>query len=203
MLSIITRVDALAVTDWLPTIVRGIVGGATARNLPLDGFDVWDALRSGGASPRTEMLYGCNPLGLSSDWFVGGLAGAPKAALRIGDFKILTWGYAVKGIAGANTTGPLNALPNDTSADPAFKRGAVLYNLSADPSEITNLADQPEHAATLQMMLARLRELAQEQVYPMTMVRPFQGPHYECANCPTHPPNVGNDFAQRPWGPWM
>ena len=109
----------------------------------------------------------------------------------------------VDGIAGANTTGPLHAPLNDTSADPAFQRGAVLYNLRADPSETTNLADQPEHAATLQMMLARLRELAREQVYPMTMVRPFQGPDYECANCPTHPENVGDDFAKRPWGSFV
>ena len=50
-----------------------------------------------------------------SSWYLGGLAGPPKAALRVGQFKILTWGYSVAGIDGANATGPLNAPPGDSS----------------------------------------------------------------------------------------
>ena len=58
----------------------------------------------------------------------------------------------------------------------------------------------------LQSMLARLKQLAEEQVYPMTWVRPFQGPAYECATCPQHPASSalsGGDFSKQPWGPWM
>jgi arylsulfatase A-like enzyme len=192
------------VTDWLPTIVAA-AGGNTARNLPLDGIDIWSTLCSGsGESPRKEMLYGINPLGLSTDWFTGGLAGPPKAALRVGDFKVLAWGYAVRGIDGANTTGPLNAPPGTVGADPDFTTGVVMYNLATDERESRNLAHLPEHAATLQSMLARLKQLAEEQVYPMSMVRPWQGPHYECAACPQHPATgFTGDFAKMPWGPWM
>ena len=150
------------------------------------------------------MLYGINPLGLSTDWFTGGLAGPPKAALRVGDFKVLAWGYAVRGIDGANTTGPLNAPPGTVGADPDFTTGVVLYNLATDERESRNLAHLPEHAAMLQSMLARLKQLAEEQVYPMSMVRPWQGPHYECAACPQHPATgFTGDFAKTPWGPWM
>ena len=192
------------VTDWLPTLV-GIAGGSTARNLPLDGLDIWgDLQRGGSASPRSELLLGLNPLGLSTDWFVGGLAGPPRAALRVGDFKLLTWGYAVAGIAGANATGPLLAPAGTTGADQEFTKGVVLYDLRADEIESTNLAHQPEHARRLESMLARLRQLAEEQVHPMTMVRPFQGPHYFCAECPQHPASgFQGDFAKTPWGPWM
>jgi hypothetical protein len=31
--------------------------------------------------------------------------------------------------------------------------------------------------------------------------RPFQGPQYECAGCPTHPPANGNPFL--PWRAWL
>jgi hypothetical protein len=38
----------------------------------------------------------------------------------------------------------------------------------------------------------------------MTMVRPYQGPHYECAACPAHPASgYQGNFAETPWGPWM
>eukprot|EP01052_Picozoa_sp_SAG31_P038963 SAG31_NODE_5309_length_2619_cov_1.517857_2_plen_151_part_00 len=56
-------------SDWLPTVIEGIFGlkldhadefaaagsdGASVR--PLDGFNVWSAIASGGASPRTEVI---------------------------------------------------------------------------------------------------------------------------------------------------
>lgn len=43
------------------------------------------------------MLYNINPL------CHAGQAGNPKAALRIGDYKIMTWCYEVAGIGGAST----------------------------------------------------------------------------------------------------
>ena len=81
-----------------PLLVEA-AGGKISRNLPLDGHDIWPSLSSGSASPRTEMLYNVNPL------CSGGQAGAPKAGLRVGDFKVLAWCYSVKGIDGAEETG--------------------------------------------------------------------------------------------------
>jgi hypothetical protein len=52
---------AHAVSDWLPTLV-GIAGGSTARNLPLDGVDIWPAICGGPStpSPRDEVLHTLN-----------------------------------------------------------------------------------------------------------------------------------------------
>jgi hypothetical protein len=53
------------VSDWLPTVIEGIFGlkldhadesQSTAAARPLDGFNVWKAIATGGASPRTEVI---------------------------------------------------------------------------------------------------------------------------------------------------
>jgi arylsulfatase A-like enzyme len=180
------------VTDWLPTIVN-IAGGKTLRNLPLDGHDIWPTLADGGASPRSEMLYNINPLCNK------GQAGSPRAGLRVGAFKVLAWCYNVKGIAGANETGPVNA-PSGAGHDPEFEKGVVLYNLVADPGERTNLAHDPAHAVRLERMLTRLQELADEMVEPMQWDPPYQGHTYYCAECPKHPASKGVGV---PWEPWL
>ena len=43
------------------------------------------------SSPRNTVLYGINPL-LEGQ----GQASAPTAAIRIGDYKLLAWGYRIK-----------------------------------------------------------------------------------------------------------
>ncbi|KAH6939115.1 hypothetical protein HPB50_015769 [Hyalomma asiaticum] len=44
------------ITDWLPTLYS--MGGGKAHTLgKLDGFDMWEPLRSGVGSPRVQMLY--------------------------------------------------------------------------------------------------------------------------------------------------
>ena len=55
------------VTDWLPTIA-GLTGASLAGNNPLDGHNIWESISTGGASPRTEMLYGVNPLPGGQVW---------------------------------------------------------------------------------------------------------------------------------------
>ena len=68
-----------------------------------DGYDIWSALTSDAPSPRNEMLYNVNPLCHS------GQAAAPKAAIRVGDFKLLAWCFDVEGIANASRTGHVKA----------------------------------------------------------------------------------------------
>eukprot|EP01048_Picozoa_sp_COSAG05_P018955 COSAG05_NODE_2869_length_2555_cov_1.455212_4_plen_151_part_01 len=137
---------------------------------------MWPSLSTGTASPRTEMLYNINPLCHS------GQAGNPKAALRIGHHKIMTWCYEVAGIGGGNVTRPVHCPPGHDDdrqvqgqvqgdgdggdgagqCDPEFQKGAVLFDLAADPSETTNIA--PSNPQLVATMLARLKELAEEMV---------------------------------------
>jgi hypothetical protein len=66
-----------------------------------------------------------------------------------------------------------------------------------DPAETTNLAaTQPD---VLKKMLVRLAELADGSVEPMQWTPPYQGPTYECADCPLHPSGTGVDKAWEPW----
>jgi len=176
------------VTDWLPTIV-GLAGGSTTRNQKLDGHDIWPSITKGSASPRTEMLYNVNPIN-------AGQAGAPRAGLRMGDYKVLCWSYDVVGITpNATATGPCK--PCAGAKDPELAKGPVLFNLAKDPSETTNIAAQePEILAKL---LARLKELAVQSVEPQQWMKPYQGKDYYCADCPTHPHGTG---PASPWLPW-
>ena len=129
------------VTDWLPTLtaLAGVSSAPDAPSLALDGHDVWASLVDAATpSPRTEMLYNVNPLCQS-----GGKhgAGPPRAAIRVGRFKLLAWCLSVAGIAGANATGPVASRPGDADYDPAFAddRGLALFDLDADPAETADL----------------------------------------------------------------
>ena len=55
-------------SDWLPTVIEGIFGlkldhadeltaaSSAAPVRPLDGFNLWSAIVTGGPSPRTEVI---------------------------------------------------------------------------------------------------------------------------------------------------
>ena len=190
-----TSHELFHVTDWLPTIV-GIAGGSTAKNFALDGHDIMPSLTSGSASPRTEMLYNVNPL------CTGGQAGAPKAALRMGDYKLMSWCYEVAGIAGGNTTRPIACDQESADCDPEFKKGPVLYNLKNDIGETTNIASQEPDQ--VEKMLGRLKFLVSPEgggmVEPQQWVKPYQGESYFCRDCPLHP---GGHGPATPWLPWL
>ena len=122
----------------------------------------------------------------------------------MGKYKILSWGYNIKGINNATTTGPVNC--NDDNAHEAakdgdcdvFKNGPALFDLEADPAERTNLAaSMPGQVAT---MLDRLSVLADQSVEPMQWTPPYQGDDYACATCPLHKKGAG---PAAPWLPWL
>jgi arylsulfatase A-like enzyme len=167
------------VTDWLPTLLSML--GATAP-AGLDGLDVMPTLLSD-APVRGELVVNLNPL------CNGGQFGSPKAGFVLGDLKLLCWCYEIAGIANGTAT---------SCTKTAHADFPQLYNLTADPGETTNLAaSQPADLARLE---ARLAELAVASVEPMQWDPPFQGPNYECANCPLHPAGTGPEV---PWTAWI
>ena len=136
------------------------------------------------------MLYGLSPLRDA------GQAKAPKAALRVGELKLLAFCYAVAGVDGAAASGPSAGpgMPADFSPD-----GLAVYNLTADPSETTNVVaalDPP----LLANLLGRLAHFADASVSPMQWDPPYQGDDYACAACPKHAPSAG---VAEPWLPWL
>jgi arylsulfatase A-like enzyme len=178
------RLDIMAhVTDWSPTLVA-LAGGTISPAESLDGHDLWPALTGAAPGPRSEVIVNINPL------CGGGQFGSPKAAIRIGDMKLLCFCFSVKGIANANET----RCEPDPQAPGAWPR---LHNLTADIGETTNLAAQlPDVVAQLE---ARLVELAGASVEPQQWVPPYQGATYYCADCPLHPATGPNAA----WASWI
>ena len=82
------------VTDWVPTLVEA-AGGALGPEEGLDGVSQWAALTASAplpTPPRSEIVYNINPL------CKGGQFGTPKAALRVGDMKLLCFCFSIAGI---------------------------------------------------------------------------------------------------------
>ena len=175
------------ITDLKPTMMRlaGINPGVLDQSLPLDGYDVWDSIAFGYSSPRQEMLYNINPLCDRGD------ALTPKAAIRVGDMKLVCWCFNVTGIDGANETGPV---PNPEDSQGSWP---MLFNLKDDPYETTNIAD--DNQDIVDDLVNRLKKYADEMVIPMEFDPPFQGKDYYCADCPFRP----ETGPYEPWGPWI
>jgi len=140
--------ELIHITDWLPTLLHL----AGADDVPAgDGFNQWDTISQGAASPRTEMVYNIEADG----------NGNVTAALRVGDLK-LVWGenstysgwYPAPG--SDKKMSPL--LPLQTGSD----QNVYLFNVTADPIEHEDLSQQmPEAVAQLQ---ARVLELLETMV---------------------------------------
>ena len=178
-------VDALVhVTDWVPTLTA--LAGGSVSGEGLDGVDAWPVLSGAAPGPasRSEVVYNINPL------CSGGQFGAPKAALRVGEWKLLCYCYAIAGIDGQGSTG----CRGDPSAPGAWPK---LFNLTADVGEAVSVAAQ--HPQVVAQLQARLAQLAASSVEPMQWVPPYQGKGYYCADCPLR--NKTGPLA--PWDAWI
>lgn len=177
------RNSMVHVTDWVPTILA-FLGNAIDPSENLDGMNIMDSLLND-QPVRNELVVNINPL------CNGGQFGAPKAAIRIGDMKLLCYCYSIQGIANATETACLT--------DPTHpKDWPQLYNLTQDPGETVNIATQ--YPNIVKQLSTRLGELAVASVEPMQWIPPYQGPNYECADCPLHP-ETGNPY--EPWVAWL
>jgi len=178
----------LHVSDWLPTFVN-LAGGDASVIQGLDGVDVWPAIISGGASPRTELLHNIDMYGGS------GPGGFGNAAIRVGELKLLSMGYRA---TVSSWYVPPGCPPSVCVAPPPPAAGTCLaeanntarlwlFNLTADPYERCNLAGQTRYASAVCSIMEKLAQ------YNDTAV-PVRYPKDDPAAKPKTP--AGS------WGPW-
>ncbi|XP_056586891.1 arylsulfatase B-like [Triplophysa dalaica] len=192
--------DLIHISDWLPTFA-GLAGASTNGCKPLDGFNVWDTISRGEASPRVELLHNIDPLYVdiapcheeSGDFLEESLRhSAPRpvaledlsgfnvsvhAAIRHKSWKLLT-GYpgcplwfAPPGGGQMNVSEQLNQV--------------MLFNVEKDPEERVEISHQ--HPEIVNFLLRRL-QYYQKEAQPITF--PPDDPR-----CDPGPSGA--------WGPWQ
>jgi arylsulfatase A-like enzyme len=125
--------------DWYPTLIKQ-AGGSLEQKLPIDGLDVWPILTKQAASPHDAILS------VSTQ-------GPSRAAVRMGDWKLIVDGGADDGATTGKKKGKKSAGKYEQVA---------LYHLADDPAETKNLATaEPER---VKAMRARLAELLKDAV---------------------------------------
>jgi arylsulfatase B/arylsulfatase I/J len=157
--------EMIHVSDWFPTLVK-LAGGDLNGTKPLDGFNVWETINTGEPSPRTELLHNIDPV--KTPWYgkrgSRGYQWCPQAALRVGDWKLLTGCPGdSRWIPPPNSSLNLNEenyLNNDT-------KKLFLFNITQDPEERHELASQyPEKVKELLLRLEEYNSTAVPVRYP-------------------------------------
>lgn len=133
-----TTETAISNLDVLPTLCQ-LAGVETLKNVQLDGTSIVPSLE-GKELTRSRPLF----------WHYYRAIGAPKAALRAGDWMVLGhWDGDINGPGGS-------IQPGDSQKIKASKLVAFeLYNLKTDPEQKTDLATM--EPARLAEMSAQLR----------------------------------------------
>ena len=160
--------EMIHVTDWLPTFLG--LAGVDTRGLELDGVDQWPTLSTGAPSARDEFVYNIDKHTVKLN-----------AAIRQGDMKFV-WGVARANngwypVPESNDGVPTLIDPEDLDsiAELDFTHGdgeigapvslsepVFLFNITADPTEHVNLAE--EMPDVVERMQNRIRELMEDMV---------------------------------------
>ncbi|XP_055792033.1 arylsulfatase B [Salvelinus fontinalis] len=196
------------ISDWLPTLV-GLAGGSTNGTKPLDGYNVWNAISKGHASPRLELLHNIDPLyvdiapcpgsasqglpvynapvrggGSTSNlwsWSNSGFNVSIHAAIRSMQWKLLT------GYPGCDRWFTRPGLENSSGTNSSGSvnplKPVMLFDVEADPEERDEVSDQ--HPDVVDNLLRRLGHYLQRS-QPITF--PDDDPRCD--------PGTGA------WGPW-
>ena len=198
-------------SDWMPTLINGFDSGGdggssnSTNNLsngeptPLDGYDVWTALRDNTESPRTEVVHQ-----VKNQYFNDSTTGY---AIRVGDYKlivgdpgdsrVLAWPDAAPGPIEYGTTGGLRDTAHNACRAPSGKGAAkikskqcvaasCLFDVVRDPSESHDLAANASFAGVLANLTARLAAAAARGpstslAYPYSMDEDKQRAGESCA----------------------
>lgn len=172
------------VTDWYPTLVH-ISGGRLNGTKPLDGYDQWETINNGNASPRKEVLHNIDPLYKPSGHpaYNNTFNTARRAALRVGDWKIIT-GDPGNGSWIPPPSMNLPAYIGNTIYKPDTKN-VWLFNIQDDPNERHDLS-----LTNKDKVLEMLDRLSQYEKTAVPCRYPADDPHAD--------PFWLGGF----WGPW-
>ena len=172
----------LHVTDFFRTIITAVGGDLSSRkNLNLDSHDMWDCLWHGNhtACTRKDIVLNINTVCDDDETEYKTECPAPKAAIRVGDLKLLVECF-------------------NSTKEQHFGR-KLLYNITSDPTESNDLSDILTD--DVQRLLDRLILLGSEAflIPPLSDTKPWQGPGYYCAQCEAGQPQGHSPPAWIPW----
>lgn len=191
--------ELIHISDWLPTLV-GLAGGSTNGTKPLDGFNVWNSISKGFASPRLELLHNIDPLyndiapcpgtrrQLTLAQVVSGGSRANSgfnvsfhAAIRSSNWKLLT------GYPGCDIWFPRPGHNSSESRPSAVDplKPVMLFDVEKDPEERNELSAQ--FPSVVEYLLSRLHQ-HQKSALPIN----FPPDDPKCDPGPTGA-----------WGPWQ
>ncbi|XP_037609330.1 arylsulfatase B-like [Sebastes umbrosus] len=162
------------VSDWLPTFV-GLAGGSTDGTKPLDGFNMWNAISNGFASPRLELLHNIDPLYIDSrlavcpgagrkltlaqmvsgdSWPNSGFNVSIHAAIRSSNWKLLT------GYPGCDLWFPRPGHTTSEKMEPL--KSVILFDIEKDPEERDEISAL--FPTVVEYLLGRLQEYQKSAV---------------------------------------
>lgn len=188
--------ELMHISDWLPTLVA-LAGGKTNSTKPLDGFNMWNAISKGHASPRLELLHNIDPLykdlaqcpGRKSklalahtvrgnSWADSGFNVSVHAAIRSSNWKLLT------GYPGCDIWFPQPNGNNSSTFEMGPLKPVMLFDIEKDPEERNELS--AKFPKVVDYLLSRLNAY-QKQALPIHF--PDDDPKCD--------PGPGGA-----WGPW-
>jgi len=141
------------ISDWLPTILEGILGLSLDNILSLypeyvdiDGVNHWNAIIGDmDMAPRDEILYNIDYLDSAGDYL-----GYYRAALRVGDWKLI---WNEKNLSWYTVSEEFDEHVMNVEID---GRVTALYNITEDPHEQNDLKD--ENPMQMKKMLQKIQE---------------------------------------------
>eukprot|EP00656_Telonema_subtile_P028759 TRINITY_DN3136_c0_g1_i2.p1 TRINITY_DN3136_c0_g1~~TRINITY_DN3136_c0_g1_i2.p1 ORF type:complete len:542 (+),score=101.85 TRINITY_DN3136_c0_g1_i2:174-1799(+) len=164
-----SKFDGLAhSSDWYATLVEGVAGGkipSYTGPMPPDSKNLWEAISTGSASPRAEVIHQVE----------NGHFSEQVTAIRVGDMKLLIgkpgderhlqWPELSESKRAFGSTGGLirsgtqclSGINKAESVSTLKCSPGCLFNISADPSELRDLYEHEEYSSTIKLLADKLK----------------------------------------------